>query len=661
MSTDAVAIDILLLEDSDLDAELLHRRLERANLNCHIDRVWEEADFRAALRQKSYGVILADYVLPGFDGLGALAIARELSPETPFIFVSGTLGEEVAIESLKHGATDYIIKHRQERLPSAILRALAEREQRQARARAEQGLVDMNAELEAMVRSRTAERDLVWRLAHELVAICDGNGYIRHSNPAWHKMLGWSHADLLDRRLASMVAPGSQDRAAAARAMLDSQAYVEDVDLEMLTADGRPNRNVSWTFVRTEDGRICGTGRDITQRLELEAQLRQAQKIESIGQLTGGVAHDFNNVLMIVQGNLQTLQRTLGVAGSERERRWLDNALKGVERGARLTKGLLAYSRKQPLAPQSVDANETTTRLVGLLTQTLGAHIELRTELAASVWPAYVDPNQLENALINLAINARDAMAPQGGGRLTISTSNRSLDEAYTRQHPEKTPGDYVELIVRDTGPGMPPDVLEKAFDPFFTTKKEGHGTGLGLSQVYGFVKQSGGHVKLVSQAGQGVAVHLLLPRDARGAHAPGVALAAASGIDCRSPGGETVLVVEDDVDVRRISTEALRELGYRVLEAGDGPSALRLVEAHAEINLVFSDVGLPGGMNGREMAEQVHRMRPELPVIFTSAYASQALVSDGALMPGVALLEKPFTIPQLAARVRRTLDRAGG
>ncbi|WP_233238201.1 response regulator [Bordetella sp. LUAb4] len=661
MNTRAGTIEILLLEDNDLDAELLRRHLERARVDCHIDRVWEEADFRAALGAKSYGVILADYVLPGFDGMGALAIARELSPETPFIFVSGTLGEEVAIESLKHGATDYVVKHRQERLPSAIERALAERETRQARLRAEQSLVEINAALEAMVRSRTEERDLVWRLTHDLVAICDSEGYIRNSNPAWREMLGWSATELQDRRLASLVAPGSQDRATAARAVLHSQAYVQDVDLEMVGTDGRAGRMVSWTFVRTDDGRICGTGRDITQRLELEAQLRQAQKIESIGQLTGGVAHDFNNVLMIVQGNLQTLQRTLGADTPERERRWLDNALKGVERGARLTKGLLAYSRKQPLAPQAVDANETTTRLVSLLTQTLGAHVELHTELAEGLWPAYVDPNQLENALINLAINARDAMAPSGGGRLTISTSNRALDEAYCRLHPEKTPGDYVQVVVKDSGPGMPPDVLEKAFDPFFTTKKEGHGTGLGLSQVYGFVKQSGGHVKLVSQPGQGAAVHLLLPRDKRGADLHGVPAADFSGIDYRSPGGETVLVLEDDAEVRSISTEVLRELGYRVLEAGDGPAALRLVDEHPDIDLVFSDVGLPGGMNGREVAEKVHMTRPDLPVIFTSAYASQALVSDGALMSGVALLEKPFTTQQLAARVRRTLDRARG
>jgi len=661
VNTGDAAIEILLLEDNDLDAELLRRRLERSRLDCRIDRVWQEADFLAALQAKSYGVILADYVLPGFDGMSALAIAREVSPETPFIFVSGTLGEEVAIESLKHGATDYVVKHRQERLPSAIERALAERETRQARLRAEQSLVEMNAALEAMVRSRTEERDLVWRMTHDLVAICDSEGYIHHSNPAWQEMLGWPDSELLSRRLASLVAPGSLDRATAARAVLHSQAYVQDVDLEMLGADGRAGRMVSWTFVRTDDGRICGTGRDITQRLELEAQLRQAQKVESIGQLTGGVAHDFNNVLMIVQGNLQTLQRALGDNAAERERRWLDNALKGVERGARLTKGLLAYSRKQPLAPQAVDANETTTRLVGLLTQTLGAHVQLHTELADGLWPAYVDPNQLENALINLAINARDAMSSSGGGRLTISTSNRSLDADYCRLHAEKTPGDYVEVVVKDSGPGMPPEVLEKAFDPFFTTKKEGHGTGLGLSQVYGFVKQSGGHVKLVSAPGQGAAVHLLLPRDTRSVEARGTPTADYSGIDYRSPGGETVLVLEDDAEVRSISTEVLRELGYRVLEAGDGPTALRLVDEHPDIDLVFSDVGLPGGMNGREVAEKVHVARPGLPVIFTSAYASQALVSDGALMPGVALLEKPFTTQQLAARVRRTLDRKRG
>jgi PAS domain S-box-containing protein len=391
---------------------------------------------------------------------------------------------------------------------------------------------------------------------------------------------------------------------------------------------------------------------EVDRRNQAEEALRQAQKMETLGQLTGGVAHDFNNLLQIVTGNIEIIQRNLGDEQG-RLRRAADNAMRGAERAAILTQRLLAFARRQPLEPKPTSLNRMVAGMSELLHRTLGETVEVETVLASGLWSVEADPNQLENALLNLAINARDAMPD--GGKLTIETANTHLDRDYSQRNTGVIAGQYVAVCVSDTGTGMDPATLDRVFEPFFTTKDIGRGTGLGLSMVYGFVKQSGGHVKIYSEPGEGTTVKIYLPRlraevtDESETEKPNI------------PEGsreETVLVCEDDDDVRAYSVEVLRELGYRVLEAHDGPSALRLLERQEGIvDLLFTDVVLPSGMMGNHLAEQARAIRPDLKVLFTTGYARNAIVHHGRLDPGVELITKPFSYADLAARIRDLLD----
>ncbi|HET8997691.1 MAG TPA: ATP-binding protein [Acetobacteraceae bacterium] len=389
----------------------------------------------------------------------------------------------------------------------------------------------------------------------------------------------------------------------------------------------------------------------IEQREKVEEALRQAQKMEAIGQLTGGVAHDFNNLLQVILGNLERLRRR--ALDPMEAHRLIDAALRGAERAATLTQRLLAFSRRQPLAPKVLEVNKLVTGMSDLLSRTLGENIRIETVLAGGLWRVSADENQLESALLNLAVNARDAM--QGAGKLTIETGNAYLDDAYVRNEEEVKPGQYVLIAVSDTGSGMSKDILDRVFEPFFTTKEIGQGTGLGLSMVYGFVKQSGGHVKLYSELGQGTTVKLYLPRlltEPAQAQAPQSAASLPRGHR-----NELVLVVEDEDDVRALTVDTLQELGYDVLQAMDGASALRLLESEPGIRLLFTDVGLPGGLNGRQLADAARQTRPGLKVLFTTGYARNAIVHHGRLDPGVQLISKPFSDTDLAHKVRQMLD----
>jgi signal transduction histidine kinase/NO-binding membrane sensor protein with MHYT domain len=386
------------------------------------------------------------------------------------------------------------------------------------------------------------------------------------------------------------------------------------------------------------------------RRKVAEEALRQAQKMEAVGQLTGGIAHDFNNLLTVVVGNLDIAERALANANIPKAQRNIASAFLGAQRAASLTHRLLAFSRRQPLQPQVVDLNALVAGMSDLFKRTLGESIQVETILAENLWNTRADPNQLESALLNLVINARDAM-PEGG-RLTIRTANSTLDENYAAAHAEVVPGDYVLVSVSDTGSGMAPGVLERAFEPFFTTKDIGQGTGLGLSMIYGFVRQSGGHVKIESAPGRGTDVKIYLARTLARAAPQATGAQPAP----RATSGETVLVVEDDANVRAYSTESLRSLGYRVVEAQDAPTALKQLDAHPDIRLLFTDVGLPG-LNGRELAEEARLRRPGLPVLFTSGYTHDAVIMSGAQGEGLPLLTKPFTVEQLASRIRQAIE----
>jgi len=389
-----------------------------------------------------------------------------------------------------------------------------------------------------------------------------------------------------------------------------------------------------------------------TAQLRLnEEALRQAQKMEAVGQLTGGVAHDFNNILQVIVGNLELIRR-LAPSDAGRIQRSVEQALNGARQASSLTQRLLAFSRRQPLDPKPTDVNSLVNGMSELLNRMLGETISVETVRGAGLWQVEVDPNALESAILNLAVNARDAMPH--GGRLTIETMNAYIDEAYAVAHAEVVPGQYVLLSVSDTGMGMDSDTIRRAFEPFFTTKPVGQGTGLGLSQVYGFVKQSGGHVKIYSEVGEGTTVKIYLPRLLRSVEKEDIQPPVPTPEDNT---GETILVVEDDPNVRTYSVEALRDLGYRVIEAPDGPLAIRLLGTDTRVDLLFTDVVLPGGMTGAQVAAQGRELRPDLKVLFTTGYARNAIFHHGRLDKGVQLITKPFTFADLAAKVRDLLD----
>jgi signal transduction histidine kinase len=392
---------------------------------------------------------------------------------------------------------------------------------------------------------------------------------------------------------------------------------------------------------------------EIAERESVEEQLRQVQKMEAIGQLTGGIAHDFNNMLAVIMGALNIMQRRIN-RGDYNIGAFMDAAIEGAQRGGALTQRLLAFARKQMLEPRPLDANKLVSGMSELLRRTLGETIQTEVVLAGGLWKIHADPHQLETAILNLVVNARDAMA--GGGKLTIETGNAHLDEAYAIQHKDVPAGQYVVICVTDTGTGMPPEVLAKAFDPFFTTKGSGRGTGLGLSQVYGFVKQSGGHIKIYSEPGHGATVRIYLPRYHGPSEEPREARNGDPAALPKAADGEAILVVEDEEAVRKLTVDGLRDLGYNVIDADGAEEALRLLDQNPNIALLFTDVVMPK-VNGRQLAEEAVRRRPNLKVLYTTGYTRNAVVHNGTLDPGVRLLGKPYTLEQLAHRVRESLD----
>ena len=425
---------------------------------------------------------------------------------------------------------------------------------------------------------------------------------------------------------------------------------------------GEADPNGAWYDIkfrplRDRKGQLIGAfqySRDVTLRVRASERLREAQeaiqraqKMEALGQLTGGVAHDFNNLLQVIGGNLQLLKRE--TAGDERAERRIDFALAAVTRGAKLASQLLAFGRRQPLEPRVVNLGRFLHGMDDMLRRAIGAEIELETVVSGGLWNTFVDPGQIENAILNLAINSRDAM--DGQGRLTLEAGNVLLDDDYARQHGEVTAGQYVMVAVTDTGSGMTSEVMARAFEPFFSTKPEGKGTGLGLSMVYGLVKQSGGHAKIYSEVSQGTTVKLYLPRAIEGEEE--------LADDVAAPvhgGAETILVVEDDFEVRETAVALLADLGYRVLKAPDAAAGLAVIESGVTIDLLFTDVVMPGSMRSSDLARKAQELIPGLPVLFTSGYTENAIVHGGRLDPGVELLAKPYTREALARKIRQLL-----
>jgi len=533
------------------------------------------------------------------------------------------------------------------------------------RTTAEAELHALNAKLEAEVAARTAERDRIWRHSADLLLVLDLDGVILATNPAWAATLGFAEPELTGRKFYEFLHGDDHDNAAGNMERVRGEKVLEVLNRYRRRDGGW--RWISWTGV-TEGGKIYCVGRDVTlerQRAEDLAQteeaLRQAQKMEAIGHLTGGIAHDFNNMLQGITGGIALAERRIAADRANEAGKFLEAARESANRASQLTQRLLSFGRRQALDPKPLAANELVRGMVGLIERTVGPEILLELRLAEPCWPVRCDRNQLENALLNLAINARDAMRA-AGGRLLIETAQVALDGRAVTDWEGAEAGDYVRISVTDTGAGMPPDVLAHAFEPFFTTKPAGQGTGLGLSQLYGFVRQSSGVVRLESRLGDGTAVHLYLPRSFA---PPGLEVPAADapGLDPRPRAPATVLLVEDEATVRDFAAVALRELGYDVVEAADGPAGLTALRgllaqpAARRPALLVTDVGLPGGLNGRQLADAARALLPDLPVLLITGYAGDAISGDGALRPGMEILRKPFELDELGRRMRAMME----
>ena len=526
-----------------------------------------------------------------------------------------------------------------------------------ARRLAERRLRELNDSLASQVAERTAERDQLWKLSQDMLARANFEGTMSAVSPAWTQVLGWSEAELLARPYASFMHPEDMPPTLEAIGRMAETHQPARFENRIATRDGGW-KHIEWTVTPELDGEnFVAIGRDLSLNKAREAELeqarqslRQSQKMEAVGQLTGGLAHDFNNLLASISGGLQVLKLKLHRGQFAGLERYIEIGESSVRRAASLTQRLLAFSRRQTLDPKPVDLNRLIAGMEELVRHSVGPMIELEVLDARDLWLTRVDPSQLENALLNLCINARDAMMPEGG-KLTLATANAWIDERDAQG--DIPPGQYISLCVSDTGTGMPPDVVARIFDPFFTTKPLGEGTGLGLSMVYGFVRQSGGQVRVCSEPGRGTRMCLYMPR-----HAGAAPAEAAPGIPPASSGqGETIVLIEDEHALREIVEEVLREAGYRVLTAQDGPTGLQILNSDTRVDLLVTDVGLPGGLNGRQVADAARLQRPGLRVLFVTGYADTAAVGNGRLAAGMEVITKPFEISALTYKVRALID----
>ncbi len=653
----------LLLADDNADMRDYVSRL--LNGRYAVEAVPDGQAALAAMRANRPDLVLTDIMMPVLDGFGLLRAIREDADlrDLPVILLSARAGEEASVEGLSAGADDYLVKPFSAReLIARVDTALA--------------MVRLRREVDNALRESEARFRNLADHAPVMVWVTELDGSCTYLNKSWYEFtgqtpetglgFGWLEATHPDDRQAAedmFLAANAKKEAfrleyrlrrvdGAYRWAIDAAAPRFDAEGGFLgyigsVIDITERKEVEDAQRRLNDLLEQRIASAITEREQVEAQLRQAQKMDAVGKLTGGVAHDFNNLLQVISGNLQLLAKD--IAGNDRAEQRLQNALSGVSRGSKLVSQLLAFGRRQPLAPRVVNLGRLVRGLDEMLRRVLGEGVEIETMITGGLWTTFADESQVENALLNLAINARDAM--NGHGRLTIEAGNAFLDDPYAARHAEVEPGQYVMLAVTDTGCGIPPDVLDHVFEPFFTTKPEGQGTGLGLSMVYGFVKQSGGHVKIYSEPGQGTTVRVYLPR----AHqAEDVVTVIDNGPE--AGGSETVLVVEDDDDVRATVVEMMADLGYRVLKARDAQSALAIVESGVPIDLLFTDVVMPGPLRSPDLARRAKERLPGIAVLFTSGYTENAIVHGGRLDLGVELLSKPYTREALSRKVRHVL-----
>jgi PAS domain S-box-containing protein len=575
-------------------------------------------------------------------------IIRPSDGETRWISVKSTIerdanGRALRLIGAHADITEQVVAEQALRQSEELYRKLADQ------------LAELNATLAQRVEEKTRERDRIWNVSQDLLVVADRDGVWRTINPAWTQTMGWSEAELLNRTSEWLEHPEDNGVTRAHIRELGARETTVKFENRFRHKDGS-YRWLSWVAVSDRDSNYA-VARDVTaekaaaERLKAtEEALLQSQKMEAVGQLTGGIAHDFNNLLTGIVGSLDLLQTRLNQGRTDNVARYIEAAMTSANRAAALTHRLLAFARRQPLVPKVVDVNQLVVSLEDLLRRTIGETIDLEIIALDSLWCTLCDPNQLESALLNLAINARDAMPD--GGKLVIATSNVRLDNVAANPS-ALAPGDYICVGVTDTGAGMSAEVAARAFDPFFTTKPIGQGTGLGLSMIYGFARQSNGHATIDSKLDQGTSVKLYLPRhhgQLPAEHAPSV------NAGQHAATGETVLVVEDEPVVRGVILEMLGEQGYRTIEAGDGPSGLRLLRMNEQIDLLITDVGLPG-MNGRQLADLARETRPNLKILFITGYAESVAIADGFLQPGMEMITKPFDLDHLSRRIRAMIS----
>ena len=604
---------ILSLEDDRAFLELIRAALEAEGIEHDLVHVTSRQEFEQALRDKGpFDLILADYSVPQFDGLSALRIVRQKRLEMPFILVSGSLGEELAIDSLKEGATDYVLKQRLSRLIPAIRRAMREAEERKERLRAE---------------LRMQEQSRLLDLASDAILQQDLEDTILYWNHGAERLYGWNSAEAVGQKTSQLIYRSAGALNEARQQF--TQAGEWTGDLKQLTRSGKEvitsNR---WTLVHDDTGKassILVIATDVTERRSLEAQLRQSQKMEAVGQLAGGVAHDFNNLLTVIQGHSSLLLATGSLSKGATES--VQMVMESAERAAGLTRQLLMVSRKQAPQMGRVDINKAVAGMVRMLQRTLGEHIQLEVLPGQNLPTIHADPGMIDQVLLNLAVNARDAMP--NGGRLTIRTT---ITPPGPPGSENPVSGSSVSLTCTDTGMGIPPEVLPRIFEPFFTTKEVGKGTGLGLATVHGIVQQHRGSIEVSSEVGKGTTFIIVLPAAAE------AATAAASKVEgARTQGGtETILVVEDEPVVRQLMRNILGRFGYRVLEAANGMAALKIWRQHQiRIALLLTDVVMPDGMTGWDLAEQLSKDQPKLKIVYTTGYGAELTGRERHLKEG--------------------------
>ncbi|MDB6167457.1 MAG: multi-sensor hybrid histidine kinase [Verrucomicrobia bacterium] len=638
---------VLHLEDNLHDRELVGRVLMDTGIECELVYAANKDEFQVALNCERFDLILSDFTMPGYDGASALALAQAQHPEVPYLIVSGTIGEERAIDSLKNGATDYVLKNRLERLWPAVQRALREAGERAKRRSAEEALRRSEERFREMAETI---RDIFW------ITSPDGRQLV-YVSPAYEEIFGRPIAGLHARPEQWIDAIVPEDRAPVAevRAALSRGAEYR-IEYQIKRPDGTTrwleDRGYPVAVPAGNGAHVVGIVSDITDRKQLQAQLLQAQKMEAIGQLAGGIAHDFNNILTVINGSASMMLDAGHLAPADVK------AVKQIytagERAARLTRQLLVFSRKQEIHREPLDLNRTIEEVAKMIGRLIGENISLSLELAPQLPAIRGDAVMVEQVLMNLAVNARDAM-PRGG-QLTIATQRVRFDETEAASHVARRAGDFVRLSVRDAGCGIAPAILPRIFEPFFTTKDVGVGTGLGLATVFGIVEHHEGWIEVESQVGEGTCFNLFLPPTSE----PVAPKHRSAHPFPQRRGNETVLLVEDEAAVREFAVAVLENSGYRVLQAGSGVQALEVWKWHqSRIALLLTDLVMPDGITGVDLAKTLRSEKPDLTVVFTSGYSRLMSTQVMAAEHEIPFIQKPYVPATLTRVVREALDQA--